>query len=43
LKLFDMDRMPPTLLMPGDRIKFVSISQEEFDQIAATQRQGTTS
>ena len=41
LKLFDMDRMPPTLLMPGDRVKFISISQEEFDRIAATQLQGT--
>ena len=42
LKMFDMDCTPPTLLMPGDRVKFVPISQEEFDRIAATQSQGTT-
>lgn len=40
LKLFMMDRTPPTLLMPGDRVKFVPISVQEFDRIAAEQSQG---
>lgn len=35
LKMFDMDSIPPTLLMPGDRVKFVPISVEEFDRIRA--------
>lgn len=39
LKLFDLNSTPPTLLMPGDRVKFVPISAEEFDRIAAQQAQ----
>lgn len=39
LKLFGLDQTPPTLLMPGDRVKFVQISAEEFDRIAAAQPQ----
>ncbi|MCG2613100.1 5-oxoprolinase subunit PxpB [Terrimonas sp. NA20] len=31
LKLFDKDREPLTLLKPGDIIKFVSISKDEFE------------
>lgn len=30
LKLFDANREPLTLLKPGDSIKFVSISKDEF-------------
>ncbi len=41
LKLFGLDRTPPTLLMPGDRVKFVPISIAEFDRIAAVQPQET--
>ncbi|RLF75230.1 allophanate hydrolase, partial [Thermococci archaeon] len=33
LKLFDANREPPTLLQPGDYIKFVPISEEEFWEI----------
>lgn len=39
LKLFDLNSTPPTLLMPGDRVKFVPISIEEFDRLAAQQVQ----
>jgi len=39
LKLFGLERTPPTLLMPGDRVKFVPISVAEFDRIAAEQQQ----
>lgn len=39
LKLFDLNATPPTLLMPGDRVKFVPISVGEFDRIAAQQAQ----
>jgi inhibitor of KinA len=31
LKLFDKDRQPLTLLKPGDSVKFVSISKDEFE------------
>lgn len=31
LRLFDKDREPLTLLKPGDSIKFVSISKDEFE------------
>ena len=41
LKLFDLEHTPPTLLMPGDRVRFVPISVEEFDRIAATQTQAS--
>ncbi|HEC96289.1 MAG TPA: 5-oxoprolinase subunit PxpB [Euryarchaeota archaeon] len=30
LKLFDPRKEPPTLLLPGDRVKFVPIDHEEF-------------
>ncbi|AIF69497.1 allophanate hydrolase [Palaeococcus pacificus DY20341] len=33
LKLFDANREPPTLLQPGNYIKFVPISEEEFWEI----------
>lgn len=39
LKLFDLARPQPTLLLPGDQIRFVPISPEEFDQLAAKQNQ----
>lgn len=39
MQMFDMHRDPPSLLMPGDRVRFVSISKEEFDRIA--EQQGT--
>ncbi len=41
LKLFDMNRSPPTLLLPGDRVKFVPITLSEYERIAAEQHQGT--
>ena len=37
LNLFDMDRDPPALLMPGDKVRFVAISEQEFERIAALQ------
>lgn len=39
LKLFDLARAQPTLLLPGDQIRFIPISPEEFDRLAATQNQ----
>lgn len=39
LKLFDLARPQPTLLLPGDQIRFIPISPEEFDQLAAKQNQ----
>jgi KipI family sensor histidine kinase inhibitor len=39
LKLFDLARAQPTLLLPGDQIRFISISPEEFDRLAAQQNQ----
>ena len=43
LKLFELGHTPPTLLMPGDRVKFVPISVDEFDRIVATQSQAIPS
>ena len=38
LKLFDVDRQPsPALLQPGDRVRFVAISETEFDQLREAQ------
>jgi allophanate hydrolase subunit 1 len=39
LKLFDLTRPKPTLLLPGDQIRFIPISSKEFDHLAATQNQ----
>lgn len=39
LKLFDLARPQPTLLLPGDQIRFIPISPEEFGQLAAQQNQ----
>ncbi|HDJ51291.1 MAG TPA: carboxyltransferase domain-containing protein, partial [Thermoprotei archaeon] len=33
LKLFDPKKDPPTLLLPGDLVKFVPIDKEEFYRI----------
>lgn len=40
LKMFDLQRDPPVLLTPGDQLKFVPISAEEFDHLQHTQRAG---
>ncbi len=37
LNMFEMDRTPPALLMPGDRVRFVPITPAEFDRIIALQ------
>ena len=38
LKLFDVNRQPsPALLQPGDRVRFVSISETEFDRLREAQ------
>lgn len=37
MQMFDMHRTPPSLLMPGDRVRFVRITKEEFDRIASEQ------
>lgn len=39
LRLFDLARPQPTLLLPGDHIRFVPISSAEFDRLAAQQSQ----
>lgn len=35
LKLFDLSRSQPSLLLPGDKVRFVPISELEYDQLAA--------
>lgn len=41
LKLFDLRREDPTLIRPGDRIRFIPIEEEEFHNIAAQWENGT--
>jgi inhibitor of KinA len=33
LQLFDPVKDPPTLLCPGDRVRFRAITREEFDSL----------
>ncbi|EEB73079.1 5-oxoprolinase subunit PxpB [Thermococcus sp. AM4] len=33
LRLFNPSKEPPTLLQPGDRVKFVPIDEEEFEEL----------
>lgn len=35
ITLFDPSRTPPTLLAPGDRVRFVAIDRAEFDRLRA--------
>lgn len=37
IKLFDSTSNPPTLLLPGDKIRFVSISKQEYDALEEQQ------
>ncbi len=37
LRMFDSSRPSPSLLEPGDRVRFIAISRAEFDVIARTQ------
>ncbi|MCC7226793.1 MAG: 5-oxoprolinase subunit PxpB [Burkholderiaceae bacterium] len=37
LVMFDATRPNPTLLMPGDRVRFVPISEQDFERIAVEQ------
>jgi KipI family sensor histidine kinase inhibitor len=39
LKLFDLARPQPTLLLPGDQIRFIPITPEEFDHLATVDNQ----
>ncbi|MEO7167159.1 MAG: 5-oxoprolinase subunit PxpB [Spartobacteria bacterium] len=32
LRLFDVERTPPALFQPGDRVRFVAIAREEFER-----------
>lgn len=41
LKLFDLSRAQPSLLLPGDQVRFVSITEQEYDQLAAQLAQVT--
>lgn len=41
MQMFDLHRDPPSLLMPGDRVRFVPISKEEFDRLAIEQGTAT--
>lgn len=34
LKLFDLARPQPSLLLPGDQVRFISISEQEYDRLA---------
>lgn len=36
LNMFETNRTPPALLMPGDRVRFMPISPQEFDRIVAS-------
>ncbi len=40
LRVFDAAREPPALMAPGDRVKFMPITREEFDRIATAQKSG---
>ena len=35
LPLFDPSRRPPSLLLPGDAVRFVAVSRSEFDRLEA--------
>jgi inhibitor of KinA len=41
LKLFEPSWHPPSLLQAGDRVRFVSISPEQYEHIALKVREGT--
>jgi inhibitor of KinA len=41
LKLFEPSWQPPSLLQAGDRLRFVSISPEQYEHIALKVKQGT--
>ena len=41
LKLFEPSWQPPSLLQAGDRVRFVSISPEQYERIAQEVREGT--
>jgi KipI family sensor histidine kinase inhibitor len=41
LKLFEPSWQPPSLLQAGDRVRFVSISPEQYEQIALKVKEGT--
>lgn len=36
LKLFDAERDPPALIKAGNRLRFIAITEEEFDEIKRT-------
>jgi KipI family sensor histidine kinase inhibitor len=42
LKLFDLRRPQPSLLMPGDQVRFISISEQEYDRLATEIAQEAT-
>jgi len=35
LKLFDLKRTQPSLLLPGDQVRFLPITEQEYDRLAA--------
>jgi len=35
LKLFDLKRPQPSLLLPGDQVRFLSITEQEYDNLSA--------
>jgi inhibitor of KinA len=41
LKLFEPSWQPPSLLQAGDRVRFVSISPEQYEHIALKVKEGT--
>jgi inhibitor of KinA len=43
LKMFDVAQSPPSVLLPGDQVRFVPISLSEFQERAHSQMQGSKS
>ena len=41
LKLFDVDKKPPSLLKAGDRIKFMAVELEEYNDIKSAVQSGS--
>ena len=43
LRIFNAARQPPALMAPGDRVKFVPVSRDQFERIAKAEGSGAPS